>query len=138
MGLFSAIGSIMNEMVKQGTGIDVGGMVSDVKASYDYAQAEYNDLIEYEEYYIAIYDYDGYQDLKRQVMDGLKSGVKQAILYNDSHYTVTKTKLMSMTDEQLGVVEKLYRNGKIPTNAKCAVIEELQCRGITIKRRGLV
>lgn len=120
------MGYLVNEVIKEGTGIDINGMVHDIKISYDNSQSAYRDFVDNEEYYMTIFDSDEYQQLKEQILHGFMDDIQNSILNNNLNYVKMRDKLASLTDEQMLTLKKLYEDDKIPVNAKYAVKEALE------------
>lgn len=121
MGLLSSlakgVGYIGNELVKQGTGIDIKKSVGNTKKIYSQYDCAYKSLMENKDLLIDIHGYDWFETRKQMLLNGCKKALSGEInsTLNKPYLRAEKYvigKLDELTDEQLQIVRKKNKNNK--------------------------
>lgn len=115
--LIKAVGYVGNELVKQGTGIDIKDSLGEINKVYSRYERAYNSLMENKDLLIEIHGYDWFETRKQLLLDGCKSAMKGEIksISNEPYVKAEKYvtgKLEELTDEQLQIVRKKNKENK--------------------------
>lgn len=79
MSLFSFLGEIVNEVVKDATGVDCGKTINSVKNSYSESNDTYKYFIENKDDLIEIYGDDEYKEMLKNIQNGFKYDLKSIV-----------------------------------------------------------
>lgn len=121
MGLLSslakAVGHFGNELVKQGTGIDIKESLGETKEIYSQYDCAYKSLMENKDLLIEIHGYDWFETRKQILLDGCKRAMKGEIksTLNKPYLKAEKYAtgmLEELTDEQLQIMREKNKENK--------------------------